>query len=352
MEDVVPGLFGIIDSDFSKKLRSDTVIKDLYKKVREGNATYKEANEFAIKVGELLAESFKNNLSSDVLPDGKMYYNIAKRIIEPMLKNNHELITSITDEVQARLNKIAGINIKPQTPKFNKEKANGIIDRISSEEDFGEIAWILDEPVITFSQSIVDDAIKANAEFHGKSGLTPKIIRRVAGDCCEWCREVSGTYIYPEVPEDVYRRHQRCRCTVVYNPGDGKVQNVYSKKWMSEAKYDKITIKKDNNSNKNEMIKRKVVGLKIQGTTIKEMSKHVYERMEMRDVDIDDILDTINNPLDVKPIRYDAYNRPSFEVIGRKATFAINPDNGTIITVHKTHSKLVKKLLNKKGGNT
>lgn len=28
--------------------------------------------------------------------------------------------------------------------------------------------------------------------------------------------------VYPDVPPDVYRRHERCRCTVLYDPADGK----------------------------------------------------------------------------------------------------------------------------------
>lgn len=34
------------------------------------------------------------NLSSDVLPDGKMYYDIASAILNPTLENNYGLISS------------------------------------------------------------------------------------------------------------------------------------------------------------------------------------------------------------------------------------------------------------------
>ena len=36
-----------------------------------------------------------------------------------------------------------------------------------------------------------------------------------------------------EAPDgsDVWRRHNNCRCTVDYDPGEGKVQDVWSKKW-------------------------------------------------------------------------------------------------------------------------
>ena len=102
----------------------------------------------------------------------------------------------------------------------------------------------MDEPVKNFSQSIVDDAIRTNAEFHSKAGMSPKIIRKLAGGCCNWCRTVAGTYTYPDVPKDVYRRHQRCRCTVDYHPGSGKVQNVHTKRWQTLEERDKIEARK------------------------------------------------------------------------------------------------------------
>lgn len=246
MEDVAPSLLKTIQDDFKEQFSKNNLIAALYKKVRDGTATYAEANVFSIEVGKTLANTFRNNLSSEVLPDGKMYYNIAKRVIEPMMKNNYILITDVTDQVQQKLNEAANIGIKPITPELNQDRIDGILDKTSSAEVYDDVAWVLDEPMVNFSQSIVDEAIKANAEFHAKAGLRPKIVRKVAGNCCDWCKNLSGTYLYPDdVPDDVYHRHQRCRCTVDYIPGDGKVQNVHTKQWQTKEEYDKIELRKE-----------------------------------------------------------------------------------------------------------
>ncbi len=235
MEDIVPGLLKKIQDDFKFEFDKSEVISALYAKVRDGTATYKEANDFAIEVGEILAGAYKNNISSAVLPDGRMYYNIANRIITPTMTNNYDIITDVTEQVQKSLNEAAGIGMKAIIPELNQDRIRGIVNRASAAIDFGDIAWILDEPVANFSQSIVDDSIRANAEFQAKAGLAPVITRKIAGKCCDWCKALAGTYSYPyDVPEDVYRRHQRCRCTVDYNPRSGKVQNVHSKQWRSE----------------------------------------------------------------------------------------------------------------------
>lgn len=240
MEDVTPVLLQKIQDDFQTEFDKSKVIAKLYAKVRDGTATYAEANDFAIEVGDILANVYKRNLSSDILPDGKMYYNIAQRILNPTMRNNYNLITDVTNQVQQTLNEDANIGIKSVTPKLNQDRIDGIINRVSSEDYFDDVAWLLDEPVKNFSQSIVDNAIRENAEFHSKAGMSPKIVRKLAGGCCDWCRAVAGTYSYPDVPKDVYRRHQRCRCTVDYHPGSGKVQNVHSKQWKTQEERDKI----------------------------------------------------------------------------------------------------------------
>ena len=246
MDDVAPDILDSIEKDFKKNLAGNSKIAELEQKIKDGTATYIEANEYAIALGHILAAAYKNNISTDKLPDGKMYYNIAKRIIEPTMQNNYNIISKAAVQIQESLNDSAGIGIKAIQPPINSDRIDGIINRVSDSENFNDIAWILDEPVVNFSQSIVDDAIKVNSEFQANAGLEAKIIRRDSGRCCEWCSRLAGTYTYPDVPKDVYRRHQRCRCTVDYIPKKGqKKQNVWTKKWKDQDEYDKIEKRKN-----------------------------------------------------------------------------------------------------------
>ncbi|MGI6348900.1 MAG: hypothetical protein ACOXZ0_03195 [Eubacteriales bacterium] len=162
-----------------------------------------------------------------------MYYNIAQRILEPTMGNNHELISTAAAQIQTNLNKQAGIGIKGIKAPLNKDRISGIVNKISAEDDFEKVKWMLDEPIINFSQSIVDDTAKANSEFHDKAGLVPKVTRTVVGGCCEWCAAKAGTYTAPNIPKDIYQRHRFCRCTIEYDPGDGKKRKISSKEQTS-----------------------------------------------------------------------------------------------------------------------
>ena len=248
--DIVPALLEEIQNEFDKRTYNSKKLKKALLLLQNKKATYLDANNFAIEIGEILSDVLRTTITAEVLPDGKMYFNIADRILNPTMKKNYDLISNFIVDVQTELNRTANLRLKGQIPEFNQDRIDGIVNRISSEEDFESIKWLLDDPIINFSQSIVDDGIKANAEFHAKAGLKPKITRRVSGHACEWCQNLSGTYDYYEAPDDIYRRHERCRCTVDYQPGDGRQQDVWSKQWKDPKKEEKISVRKTLNLRK------------------------------------------------------------------------------------------------------
>lgn len=234
VEDIVPSLLKKIKSEFEGARLDSEVLKDLLSKLHHSKASYLDANQYAIEIGELLSKALGASLTNETLPDGKMYYNIAQRVLADVLGRNYELVSDYTEQVQRNLNSEARIGLTAQIPELNQDRIDGLVNRLASEESFDDVKWLLVDPIVIFSQSIVDDSIRKNAEFHHKVGLSPKIVRRVVGHPCKWCKSLEGSYNYPEVPKDVYRRHGKCRCTVDYHPGNGKKQNVHTKKWTDE----------------------------------------------------------------------------------------------------------------------
>lgn len=230
--DIVPELLEVIERDFNTFLQQNKEIERIRQAIEEGSATYKQAYDYAQHVGEALANSFEKNISSEVLPDGHMYFNIAERILNPTLERNHILVADVSVEIQEILNRKAGLGLKGISPEVNRHRIKSIIERVVHEEVFDDVKWMLSEPVVNFTQSVVDDTIQANAEFQYQSGLYPRIIRYTQGsETCEWCRNLAGIYKYPDVPDDVYKRHDRCECVVEYDPGDARRQNVWTKEW-------------------------------------------------------------------------------------------------------------------------
>ncbi|MDU2829779.1 MAG: hypothetical protein E7C03_04820, partial [Anaerococcus sp.] len=107
VKDIVPGIYDEIDKTFKLKAKESKIIKDKLKVLKNKKADYKDANEFAVEVGKILADTFQDKIKTGDLPDGKIYYNIAKRLIEPNMVRNHDLVSEYSREVQSLLNKKA-----------------------------------------------------------------------------------------------------------------------------------------------------------------------------------------------------------------------------------------------------
>lgn len=254
MIDVAPELLELIQKEFQKNFEADTTIKRIYGMMENGVASYIEANEFSIRVGEILSNAYLKYLSVDTLPEGRFWYNIATTIMQPTLENNYDLIIEVCESAQQLVNTSSGVGLGFVQPALNQNKIDGFIDKLSNTENFDDIEWMLEEPVVNFSQAVVDDSIKANANFHARSGLSPKIVRKLSSYetkvatrgkqkikyqvPCKWCEALAGTWDYYDMPDfvadNIFRRHENCRCTVEY-ASDGKRQDVWSKKERQET---------------------------------------------------------------------------------------------------------------------
>lgn len=245
MEDIAPKLLEEIQSDFDREVKNSAKVKRITDKIKKGIATYEDVDGYAVELGEILSKVYSRHISSEVLPDGKMYYNIAERLIYGMLEYIYSLIGNAAEQVQDALNEKASIGIRSIKAPMNEDRAMGIVNKVVAAEAFDDVAFMLGEPIVNFAQAVVTDNIRSNVDFHGQAGLTPTVTRTTVGGCCDWCRGLAGKYKYPDVPKDVYRRHRFCRCLVTYDPGDGgKIENVHTKKALTPEEEERFTERK------------------------------------------------------------------------------------------------------------
>lgn len=89
---------------------------------------------------------------------------------------------------------------------------------------------------------------------------------------------------------------------------------------------------------------KKILSQNIKEPNINNLSLHLQERIKERGITVEEIEDTINNPLVTKPLRDDG----TYQVIGKKVTIGVSAFDGTITTAWKTSERKVKKLLQEK----
>ena len=259
MSDISSKLLELIITDI---ISNKSKLEKYQNLLRNNNASYKEADDYAVALGEITKAAFDNNVNSAVLPNGRMYYNIANSIIPKVLQSNFTDINNYCQEVQKLFNDNKGLTFNPVNVNINNDRLKGLIQSIADAENYDKVSKQFTESLINYGQSIVTDNIKANADFQYKTGKVLPVIRRMStGKCCKWCTSLVGTYKYtPDMDTAVFRRHANCRCLVEYDNGAGVYQNVHGKRFYKDRQEEikKIDIERrkelDNKQNNNKRI--------------------------------------------------------------------------------------------------
>lgn len=189
------------------------------------------AGEVGGKASEILLDVSKN-----FLEDGKLSDELAEKLIQTILEQSYEKVSSVTADAYGQVFSKSGLQIKGQKAPLNQDRIDGLITVAQSGEENAFVNAVSRAKIENFCRNIVADSAAKNAKFATKAGLKAKIIRKSSGHCCKWCSSLAGEYTYPDVPRDVYRMHENCDCTVVFDPADGtnRYQDVWSKTWSDE----------------------------------------------------------------------------------------------------------------------
>lgn len=233
-KDVVPELMKSIEKAFQIHTENDKTLARVTKRIRDGTATQEDGHIYAIRIGKDSSKALKDVLTEQNLPDGKLYYNIATRTVIPTLENNQALVNEAAAKIQKATDAKKKISLNTINPNFPKERILGLIDKMTEDDIDLEkaLVWI-GEPIVNNSEAFFDDFIRENAEFRSNAGMKTTITRIAESNCCKWCADLEGSWIYGEHPSEVFARHEFCRCSVTYQ-SERTSQNVWSKKsWQS-----------------------------------------------------------------------------------------------------------------------
>lgn len=217
---------------FDGLVASDRKLKRIRARLRDGTS-YFDANDYAVRLGELLSKAINDST------DGLSFLSteVAQELLEPLLTADHDLIALAIEQIQTNMNTANGIGLAPMIPEVNTNRIDGLIKKVAS-GDLKQTRWVLGEPIINYSMSVVDEGIQKNAEATSKLGLKAYIIREAESTGvksvkrgnksyryivpCRWCADLAGKYDYEDVKDrgnDVYRKHEGCRCHITYING-------------------------------------------------------------------------------------------------------------------------------------
>lgn len=238
VKDIVPELNEQIEAKFKGNVLADRQLRTVSQRITSGRAQPGDAHRYAERLGEDLSNALTGTLTAENLPNGKLYFNIAERTVIPALEQNYEMVNEAAAMIQKSIDQKAKIGLGSVKADFPTERIQNLIDKLTADDITPEavIRW-LTEPIINNSEAFADDYVEANAKFRSRAGLRTKLIRKAEAKCCDWCAALEGSYDYDDAPDDIYRRHEFCRCTVTFKT-EKISQGVWSKREWNTPKED------------------------------------------------------------------------------------------------------------------
>ena len=230
-----------ISSSFYNSIRGNSKIQRI---ITDGAASSEEVAKLAKQLGAYLRSAVVHGFTDIELLEGEEMSELAKEILEPLMKYSHELVGKAAKDVYTAFNEENNIDINPKLPDFPKARFDQIISAAGEEgkprETILRRISVVPETVIT---SMSDNNTRACARAYSSAGFEAYITRSAAKGCCEWCSKMFGKFEYPKnTPKDIFRRHDNCECIVTYSCGSMR-QNVHSKEtWeQPEVKVPELT---------------------------------------------------------------------------------------------------------------
>lgn len=216
-----------------QKMAANPSLRSIMKRIQSGNATFKDTADYSRIYSELLGKCLSENVL-DLID--------REAAAADILRDSFDHTNSILSQVQTNIDKKNGINIRPQTADFPLERVQQFSHSLVDPTVEGSVIQRRARSgTANISMSHHDDYMETNARFRSKAGLKCYIDRQTDGKCCKWCTAIAGRYVYGEEPHDVYRRHDNCGCSVIYENGRQR-QDVWSKRTWEKPK--KISYKK------------------------------------------------------------------------------------------------------------
>ena len=205
------------------EIRTSPKLRSLQKRIESGTATLRDSFEYSAAVAGIAGRVLSENIIG-ITPEER------ELICTALLRQNHREVNDIFAQVQENIDRRNGLTLRPRQGDFPAERvqqfAHSLVDPTVEESVIRRRARSGTENI---TLSFHDDSVRENAKFRNDAGLTCYLDRQTNGKCCPWCSDAAGRYLYGTEPRDIYRRHDNCNCTVIFESGRQR-QNVWTKR--------------------------------------------------------------------------------------------------------------------------
>ena len=209
------------------KMSTNPQIRHILKLIESGKASFNDSAKYT----QILSHLLGHELASQILE-----LSDREGATTQLLRGAYDEVNDLCSQVQSSLDKKAGIGLNPKQAPFPAERveqyAHSLVDPTVEDNVIKRRAGAGSE---TITKSYHDDFIETNAEFREDAGFKCYIVR-MGTDCCQWCSDVAGKYEMKDQPQGIFRRHDNCDCTIIYDGqvlrGQTGAEGKRGKKWV------------------------------------------------------------------------------------------------------------------------
>ena len=204
-------LYEIVRKEIDARASTDPAFRYHQQQIARGNGDFTNSAKCSQILADVLGEKLAKHIL-DLPPDSGR-----SEVCQRLLKDHFDEISRNFEQVQRSQDQKNGIGLGTVKPPFPAERArqagHSLDDPTVSDET---IQRRCKGAVTNVAKSMHDNLVKENAKVRNDLGLKPTI-QRFGTAPCAWCADVAGKYRFGEQPDDIFRRHDNCNCTIIYD---------------------------------------------------------------------------------------------------------------------------------------
>ena len=125
-------------TEYENEILANKKAIQLLQRIDEGKGSFKELYEFTKIIGRIAADCIAHKLESEC-PNGNVNGDDVRRIVSPILRQNHKIVSDATAAVQDEQSKRSGVGLKAMNPKYNTRREYGLVNELSRRSRSNEL---------------------------------------------------------------------------------------------------------------------------------------------------------------------------------------------------------------------
>lgn len=204
-------LYEIVRKEIDVRASLDPAFRKPQKELDIGNGDFTDSAQCSQILSTILGKELAKHILEIGIGEGR------SEVCQQLLKDHFDKVSRNFGRAQGNQDRGKGIDLGTVTPEFPAERAKQVSDSLDDPTvSDSTIQRRCQGAVTNVAKSMHDDFVKENARVRNDLGLKP-IIERFGSMPCKWCADVAGKYRFGEQPDDIFRRHDNCNCTIIYD---------------------------------------------------------------------------------------------------------------------------------------